>query len=74
MYKINYVNQILKPRAAFSLQIISHKSIFAGIKSDNTLADKFIYIPMTMHKITTVDHNKWLKRLDTQLNESTNQN
>ena len=30
---------------------------------------------MMIHKITTsVDYNKWLKRLDTQLNQPTNQN
>ena len=31
--------------------------------------------PMVIHKIIpSVDYNKWLKRLDTQLNELTNQN
>ena len=31
--------------------------------------------PMMMHKITrSVDYNKWLNRLDTQLNEPSNQN
>ena len=30
---------------------------------------------MMIHKITpSVDYNYWLKRLDTQLNETTNQN
>ena len=40
------------------------------------MADKFMYIyPMMIHKITTsVDENYWLKRLNTQFNESTNQN
>ena len=31
--------------------------------------------PMITHKITpSVDYNKWLKRLNTQLNKPTNQN
>ena len=39
------------------------------------MADKLLYIPIDDTKITpSVDHNKWLKRLDTQLNEPTNQN
>ena len=36
------------------------------------MVDKFI---MIIHKIThSVDYNYWLKRLDNQLNEATNQN
>ena len=39
------------------------------------MADKLLFIPIDDTKITpSVDHNKWLKRLDTQLNEPTNQN
>ena len=42
------------------------------------MADKLMNIPndlLFIHKITHfVDYNKWLKRLDTQLNELTNQN
>ena len=39
------------------------------------MADKFMYSPMIIHKITpSVDHNKWFKRKDTQVHESTNQN
>ena len=44
---------------------------------DITKADKFMYCtsPMMIHKITpSVDFDYWMKRLDTQLNESTNQN
>ena len=32
-----------------------------------------MYIPMIIHQ-NSVDYNKWLKRLDTKLNEPTNQN
>ena len=38
---------------------------------DKTMADKLIYeIPSSsvIHKITPVDYNKWLKRLNTQVN------
>ena len=40
------------------------------------MADKLMYIlNEELHKITpSVDYNSWLKCLDTQLNESTNQN
>ena len=40
------------------------------------MADKLMYTsPMMICKIThSVDFNKWLKRLNTQLNERTNQN
>ena len=40
------------------------------------MANKLMYTTnMMIHKITpSVDYNKCLKRLDTQLNESTNQN
>ena len=38
---------------------------------DKSMADKLMYIP----KINPfVDYNKWLKNLDTQLNEPINQN
>ena len=38
------------------------------------MAEKIMYIPMMIHKIApTVDYNLWLKRLDTQLNEPSNQ-
>ncbi len=39
------------------------------------MADKLIYIPKIMiHKIIpSVDYNKWLKPLNTQLNKPTNQ-
>ena len=43
----------------------------------NILMDKTMDNVSTMmiHKITpSVDHNQWLKRLDTPLNEPTNQN
>ena len=37
------------------------------------MTDRLKYIPLMIHEITIyVDHNQWLKRLDTQLNESTN--
>ena len=37
------------------------------------MADKSMYIPNDVTKITpSVDENYWLKRLNTQLNESTN--
>ena len=36
------------------------------------MADEFMYIPNDDTQITpSVDNNKWLKRLDTQLNEPT---
>ena len=41
------------------------------------MADKLMYIPnqIMKHKISlSVDYNYWLKRLDTQLNETINQN
>ena len=39
------------------------------------MADKLMYNPNVDHQITPfVDYNWWLKRLDTQLHESTNQN
>ena len=39
------------------------------------MADKLKYIPMMIHKITpSLDYNQWLKRMDIQLNELTNQN
>ena len=40
------------------------------------MSEKFMYIlAMIIHKILFfVDYNKWLKRLDTQLNNPTNQN
>ena len=38
------------------------------------MADKWLYIPMMIHKIiSSVDINYLLKRFDTQLNEPTNQ-
>ncbi len=47
----------------------------AGIKRDKTMADKLSTSPIMVHKIfPTVDYNYWLKRLDTKLNEPTNQN
>ena len=36
------------------------------------MADKLMYIPN--NDTPSVDNNKWLKRLDTQLIEATNQN
>ena len=39
------------------------------------MADKLIHIPNDdTQNYYFVDYNKWLKRLDTQLNEPTNQN
>ena len=41
------------------------------------MANKLMYIvyPMLIHKITpSLEYNHWFKRLDTQLNELTNQN
>ncbi len=39
------------------------------------MADILMYIPNDDTQITPpVDYNKWLKRLDIQLNETTNQN
>ena len=39
------------------------------------MADKLMCIPIMIHKINpSVDYNEWLKRLDTQLNETSNQN
>ena len=39
------------------------------------MTDNLMYIPMMIHKITpSVDYNQFLKLLDTQLNEPTNQN
>ena len=46
-----------------------------GFKGIRRWLKKIMYIPMMIHKITpTVDYNLWLKRLDTQLNEPSNQN
>ena len=40
-----------------------------------TMADKLMYIPMIINKIIpSVDYKYWLKRLNTQLNNPTNQN
>ena len=40
---------------------------------DKTRADKFMIFPIMVHKIIpSVDYNKRLKHLDTQLNEPTN--
>ena len=39
------------------------------------MSDKLMHIPNDDNKTTpSVDYNYWLKRLDTQLNETTNQN
>ena len=38
---------------------------------NKTIANKLIYIPKI---IPSVNYNKWLKRMDTQLNEPTNLN
>ena len=39
------------------------------------MAYKFLYLPNDETKIApSVDSNYWLERLDTQLNETTNQN
>ena len=39
------------------------------------MVDKWMYIPVITLKITpSVDYNEWLKRLNNQLNEPTNQN
>ena len=39
------------------------------------MADKLLYIPNDYTQIThSVDNNKWLKRLNTQLDQPTNQN
>ena len=38
------------------------------------MADKLMYIPNDDKQITPLDYNQGLKRLVTQLNESTNQN
>ena len=39
------------------------------------MANKLFTSPLLVYKITPpVNYNQWLKRLDTQLNESTNQN
>ena len=39
------------------------------------MADKLIYFFVMIYKITpSVDYNKWLKRMDTQLDEPTNKN
>ena len=43
-----------------------YNCIFAGILRDKTKANKFMYIPMIIHKITpSVEKNYWLKRSDT---------
>ena len=40
-----------------------------------TIADKLMYIPNDdTHDTPSIDENLWSKRLNTQLNESTNQN
>ena len=47
--------------------------VLSGTLRDRTMTDKSMY--MMILKITlSVDKNWWLKRLNTQLNESTNQN
>ena len=47
--------------------------VLSGTLRDRTMTDKLMY--MMIHKITlSVHKNWWLKRLNTQLNESTNQN
>ena len=39
------------------------------------MADKLMYIPNDDTQVTpSVGYNQWLKHLDTQLNDSTNQN
>ena len=46
-----------------------------GILRDKTMANTLMYIPNNNTQITpSVDYNQLLKRLDTQLNEPTNQN
>ena len=37
------------------------------------MADKLMYIPNGDTYTPSVDYNQWLKRLDTQYNEPTNQ-
>ena len=45
------------------------------VVKDNTVAEKLVNIPNMIHKITPfVDYNKWLKRLDTLLNNPSNKN
>ena len=42
---------------------------------DKPMDDIEMYIPILIHTITpSIDYNWWLKRLDTQLVEPTNQN
>ena len=43
---------------------------------DKTMDDKLMCIPndYLQKKTSTVDYNKWLKRIDIPLNEPTNQN
>ena len=54
--------------------LFSTTLVLPGIYRDKTMADKFM-IPMMMHKIIPfVDYKYWLKCLDTQLNNPTNQN
>ncbi len=56
------------------LKIIKDENDFNVFKVDY-MADRLMYIPMMMHKITSfLDYNQWLKRLDTQLNKPTKQN
>ena len=38
------------------------------------MADKLLYIPNDKQNFSSVDYNYWFKRLDTHLNEPTNQN
>ena len=45
----------------------------SGIQKDKTMADKLMFIP-NYKIIPSGDNNKWLKRLDSKLNEPTNQN
>ena len=46
----------------------------AGVERDKTMADFFLFtFPKMMHKITPSIDYKWLKRLNIQLDEPTNQ-
>ena len=56
-------------------QIQIKEGLFSRILREKAMADKLVYIPNDDTKITLfVHYYKWLKRFDTQHNESNNQN
>ena len=55
-------------------QMLNSKLSQLSQVSNKTIADKLMCILIINTQNTFVDYNKWLIRLDTQLNKQTNQN